>query len=102
MRDDDFEWDDRKSASNLRKHKVSFSEARSIFDDPRALEEPLHDDSTDEERVKRIGLGAVGLLAVIYTERVGGDRLSRTRIISAWKATKNEQAQYNEDNESQS
>ena len=37
MRDDRFEWDDRKVASNLREHKVSFSLARSAFDDLPAL-----------------------------------------------------------------
>lgn len=34
MRDDEFEWDDRKAARNLREHGVSFEEARQAFDDP--------------------------------------------------------------------
>ncbi len=29
-----FEWDDDKAIANLRKHRVSFSEAESAFDDP--------------------------------------------------------------------
>lgn len=31
-----FEWDARKAKANLRKHGVSFNEARSVFDDPNA------------------------------------------------------------------
>jgi len=29
-----FEWDDRKAVANLRKHKIGFEEAATIFDDP--------------------------------------------------------------------
>ncbi|MGA8537898.1 MAG: BrnT family toxin [Terriglobales bacterium] len=32
-----FEWDSRKAKSNQRKHGVSFDEARTVFDDVRAL-----------------------------------------------------------------
>ena len=32
-----FEWDERKAASNLRKHGVTFEEAQSVFYDPRSL-----------------------------------------------------------------
>lgn len=31
-----FEWDKKKAASNLKKHKVSFDEAMTVFDDPLA------------------------------------------------------------------
>ena len=45
-----FEWDDEKAAANLRKHKVSFSEAVSIFYDPLSAtgNDPEH--SIDEQR----------------------------------------------------
>ena len=29
----DFEWDDEKAAENVRKHRVDFKEATSVFDD---------------------------------------------------------------------
>ena len=32
-----FEWDDEKAALNLKKHKVSFEEAKTVFYDPNAL-----------------------------------------------------------------
>ena len=88
MRDDRFEWDDRKAASNLRKHGITFEDARSTFDDMASVDE--EDADPDEGRWKRIGMAAPGLLAVTYTERG-----SRIRIISARKATRHEQDSYN-------
>jgi uncharacterized DUF497 family protein len=37
MRDERFEWHDRKAATNLREHHVTFELARLVFDDPMAL-----------------------------------------------------------------
>ena len=87
MRDDRFEWDDRKAASNLRKHDVSFVLARLVFDDPAASDELDKDE--DEERFVRVGMASGEVLFVVYTLR--GDR---TRIISARKANRNEQVRY--------
>ena len=56
MRDGCFEWDDRKADSNLRKHGVSFEDARLAFDDPDGFDE--EDDDPDEERWKRVGADA--------------------------------------------
>jgi uncharacterized DUF497 family protein len=36
----DFEWDYAKAHANLRKHRVSFSEACEVFDDPLAIDAP--------------------------------------------------------------
>ena len=96
-RDDRFEWHIRKAARNLRDHKISFVDARLAFDDPRAVDLFQSDDSEGEERRKLVGLAGDRLLAVIYTEREGDDRLTYIRIISAWKANKHDQARYNED-----
>jgi uncharacterized protein len=38
MVDEEFEWDDGKSAANARKHGVTFEEARDVFRDPLAIE----------------------------------------------------------------
>ncbi len=40
----EFEWDAAKAAANLRKHRVSFEEAESVFDDDLAYiqEDELH------------------------------------------------------------
>ena len=47
------EWDDRKATANLKKHGVSFEEARSVFVDERAklIDDPDH--SEDEDRVSK-------------------------------------------------
>ena len=87
MRDDRFEWDDEKAASNARKHGVTFDEAREAFDDPKGFEEP--DDDPDEERWAIIGMTKAGLLYVVFTERG-----TRTRIISARGADRHEQDLY--------
>lgn len=87
MRDDRFKWDDRKAATNLRKHDVSFDLARLVFDDPMALDEL--DDEESEDRFARLGMVNGVLLMVIYTQR-----RDRIRIISARKADKNEQTDY--------
>ena len=94
-RDDRFEWDRVKAASNLRDHGVSFGDARLAFDDPRQFDEYLPDDSEDEERSKLVGMSRDRVLTVIFTEREGDDGLTRIRIISAWKANKHDQAPYN-------
>jgi uncharacterized DUF497 family protein len=76
--------------ANLQAHGVSFELAKTVFKDPFAIE--FLDDREDygEERFVIIGMaeGQV-LLFVAYTERV-----ERIRIISARRATKNEQDQY--------
>jgi hypothetical protein len=39
-----FEWDSRKNAANLKKHRVSFAEAETVFSDEYALliDDPDH------------------------------------------------------------
>ena len=87
MRDDHFEWDDRKAASNVRKHGIAFNHARRVFHDPFGIDGP--DDEEDEERFSRLGMANGFLIFVIYTERSG-----RIRIISARRATRYEQNDY--------
>jgi len=55
-----FEWDERKAASNMRKHRVSFEEARTIFSDPLLWTFPDEEHSTAEERYVSIGVSAAG------------------------------------------
>ena len=86
----DYQWDVNKSEANLKKHRVDFADAVTIFSDDFALTIP--DDYPDEERFVTIGMDALGrILVVIYTWR--GDSI---RIISARKATNRERKQYEE------
>lgn len=86
----DFEWDPRKAAANLVKHKISFDEAATVFGDPLGLIVPDPRHSMDEERFVLLGLSeAHHLLAVMFTDR--GEAI---RIISARKATRRERQRY--------
>lgn len=83
----EFEWDSAKAAANIATHGVSFEEGATALSDPLSVDEP---DSMHPERINTLGYSAAGrVLLVVSTER--GDR---TRIISAWRASKNEQARY--------
>jgi hypothetical protein len=85
----DYEWDSAKSASNKKKHGVSFAEAETAFDDPSRLI-ISSDSSSGEERLDLIGRSVrLRLLLVIHVER--GERF---RIISARVAKKYEEALY--------
>lgn len=50
-----FEWDENKNLANQRQHKVSFSEAKTVFCDENARLIPDPDHSTDEDRFILLG-----------------------------------------------
>ena len=65
-----FEWDPKKAASNLRKHKVSFEDAQTVFSDERALLINDPDHSEEEERFVLLGLSStMRLLVVVHCYR---------------------------------
>lgn len=86
-----FEWDIKKASVNLAKHKISFEEASTVFDDPlaRIFDDPDH--SLEERREIIIGHSIAGrLLIVCFTERI----LDVVRIFSARKAARKEIEDY--------
>ena len=88
-----FEWDARKAKVNQRKHRISFDEASSVFDDILARIFPDEHHSNGEQREILIGHSILGrLLIVSFAER----SRDRVRIISARKATQREQKDYEE------
>lgn len=88
----EFEWDLAKAAANLKKHRISFEEAKSVFYDEFAVQFFDEEHSSEEERFLMLGLSAgAKLLIVCHCEREDGARI---RIISARKATKRESAFY--------
>jgi uncharacterized protein len=93
VRDDIFEWDDDKAHSNWTKHKVSFADARRVFDDPGVVDEPEDTMIYGEERFRAVGFVNGVLIAVFYTLRS-----DRCRIISARVATRSEERAYVEQN----
>ena len=86
----DFEWDLGKAETNLRKHRVAFSEAATVFrfGSSMTIYDPDHSDQ--ESRYLTVGTSNTGrFLMVAHTDR--GDR---TRIISARELTRKEREAY--------
>ncbi|HEX5732054.1 MAG TPA: BrnT family toxin [Blastocatellia bacterium] len=89
----DFEWDIAKAVKNLKRHKVSFKEAATVFGNPLSITYPDPDHSIDEHRFITIGESGRGrLLMVAHTER--GDNI---RLISAREVTRQERQFYEEE-----
>ena len=87
-----FEWDEAKAAANLKKHQVSFEEAKSIFFDEFGVQFFDDEHPSDDERLLMLGMGSgAKLLIVCHCER---DHGAAIRIISARKASKRESAFY--------
>jgi uncharacterized DUF497 family protein len=85
-----FSWDNKKAASNLKKHGVSFEEAATVFGDPLAL---VVDDAVHPEREILIGQSEEQrVLLTVYVE-LDQDTI---RIISARRATAHERRRYEE------
>jgi uncharacterized DUF497 family protein len=87
-----FEWGERKNLANIKKHGISFQEAKTCFEDDFAEIFSDTEHSINEDRYIFLGLSEVcKTLVVIYTERdnINDDELI-IRIISARKATKKE------------
>jgi len=88
-----FEWDEEKSKGNLRKHGVTFEEAKTVFNDPFAMTISDPKDSLQEDRNIDMGMSSHGrILVVWYTER--GRNI---RIIGSRKATRKQRQEYEED-----
>ena len=92
-----FEWDWKKAKSNLVKHKITFEDATSVFKDENAISISDEEHSHEEERWITIGLDNVTrTLIVIHTFISIDKNHCNIRMISARKATKNEQKLYKE------
>ena len=94
MENINFSWDNKKAQSNEIKHKITFEEAKTVFDDENArlIYDPDH--SIDEDRFIMLGLSCkLKILTVVHCYR---DNENNIRIISARKSTKKEQKQYKE------
>jgi len=87
-----YEWDAEKAKGNLRKHRISFEDAETVFLDPLALTFPDPDHSSGEDR--EITIGRSSRQQVVFVSHC--QRGDRVRIISARKATRGEHRQYEE------
>ncbi|MEF8704420.1 MAG: BrnT family toxin [Candidatus Accumulibacter sp. UW26] len=85
----DIEFDPARARSRLVKHKVGFAHAEQALLDPMAVS--IEDaDAEGEQRFVTLGMDALGRVLVV----VHSPRESRTRLISARKASKGEAEQY--------
>lgn len=83
------EWDFAKAEENRRKHGIDFADAAAVLSDPFALSrEDVQ--AEGEQRFVTLGMDRLGrMLVVAYTYRG-----SRTRLISARRATRMERGEY--------
>jgi uncharacterized DUF497 family protein len=90
-----FDWNPDKAKQNLKKHKVSFERATTIFQDPAAVSVFDEEHSDDEGRWVTLGKSDQGeILVVIHTFREVTANSMDVRIISARGATKRERQTY--------
>jgi len=88
-----FDWDERKAATNLGKHGVSFNEAATVLGDTLGWTYPDPKHSRSEQRWITVGLSDAGrILVVSHTEQ----NAEVIRIISARRATRKERRFYEE------
>jgi len=87
-----FRWDPEKARQNLRKHRVTFEEAVSVFRDTLSVTivDPLH--SIEENRFVTIGYSDRRRTLVV----VHSDSEDAIRVISARLATRAERTWYEE------
>ena len=92
MENIEFVWDDDKNKINIKSHKISFEEAKTVFYDPNAriIHDPDH--SIEEDRFIILGLSkSLNILVVCHCYKEKDEII---RIFSARKATKTESRQY--------
>ncbi len=89
-----FEWDNNKNKINIKKHNISFDEAKEIFEDPLHISILDKRFSYFEERWITLGESKKRKLLVVanlFFDDLGEEII---RIISAREATSHEQRQY--------
>ncbi len=83
-----FEWDKRKEKANIKKHGVSFEEARTAFYDEYAIQFFDPDHSDEEDRFILVGAShKLNTLVICHCFR---EKETVVRIISARKADNHE------------
>lgn len=90
-----FDWDPKKAIINQKKHKVTFNEAVGIFIDPFILSKFDADHSEAESRWISLGISEFErCLLVVHTEREIETETEIVRLISARRATLQEEQYY--------
>ncbi len=88
-----FEWDTEKATTNIKKHKISFDEASTVFSNTLAHIFDDEEHTAEEHREIIIGRSITNrLLLICFTEKAE----DIVRIFSARLATKRERQDYEE------
>jgi len=87
-----FEWDKRKEKANIKKHDISFDEARTVFYDENAIQFFDPDHSDDEDRFVLLGISFK--LRVVVVCNCFRENDTVVRIISARKSDGDEENEY--------
>lgn len=87
MKINNFEWDDNKRETNLKKHGIDFVDVIEIFNDINRIEMEIVQNG--EKRFQTIGMIYDIVILLVYTWR--GEKI---RIISARRASKKERNVY--------
>jgi uncharacterized DUF497 family protein len=87
-----FEWDAAKAKSNIRKHGISFEEARTAFYDEKAIQ--FYDPDHSEKEDRFILLGISFKLRVIVVCHCSRESENVIRLISARRADRGEEQEY--------
>lgn len=89
-----FTWDPAKARKNQKLHRVSFTTAAQIFDDPNHLVgENYYMEDTGEQRFQIIGMTRNLMLLLVVFVEPGADVI---RFVSARKAVDYEESIYND------
>jgi uncharacterized DUF497 family protein len=88
--EDEFEWDPAKASANLKKHRVSFDDAKYVFRDLYALTVFDLQSPPEEDRYITVG-STLDSVVLVVASTFRGDRI---RIISARKAKRSEKHDY--------
>jgi uncharacterized protein len=84
----EFEWDTAKDEANQRKHSIGFRQAAEIFHGFVLVSADTRRDY-GEQRFVALGEYDGEVIRLVFTERQGN-----IRIISAWKANRNDRKNY--------
>ena len=86
-----FEWDRAKAEGNVRKHRVSFDEAVTVFYNPLAVTFDDSGHSVGERRLITVGYSSRGrLLVVAHAERAETIRIITARLATARERKRHE------------
>ena len=90
-----FQWEPKQAEHNLKKHRVTFEDASTVFGDPLAATVPDPRHSVEENRFVTMGHSTENRLVVVAHV----DRSEQVRIISARLATRRERRKYESEEE---